>query len=157
MPWRSRILLGLAAMMTPGGALTLLGCARSDTVQRATASAVPHPVFLLPRGAVFHPALVNLPTTCALTTRAAHCTLASASGTATGPHRFGSGLLTGVARTSPAGAGPHVHDVIPWRPCDFDSDNTTRKVSQRSITATSAPGTAALMPKGACGMAEVEP
>ena len=154
MPWQSRIRLGLAAMMTLGGALALLSGARSDPVQPATAkSAVNHHIFLGQNGAVYAPALVTLPTAGALTPRAAHGTLACARGTATGPHRFGSCLLTVVART--AGAGPHVHDVIPLRPCDVESDNTLR-VAQGNISAPAAPGTAARPHKEVCGIAELE-
>jgi hypothetical protein len=134
-------LLGLSAMMTIFGVLTVAGCYISRTIDQATASDVNNRNFTFANGAVFHAALANVSAALVFSNNAQNFTLCSGSNTASGTNRFGSCTLTVTDSTYSSGAGPQIGDVIKLDPCDFDSDNTTLTVSNRDITATSAVAT----------------
>src|SRR5438477_136628 len=112
-------LLGLCAMMTICGVLTVAGCYISRTIDQATASDVNNRNFTFANGEVFHTSLINVQTALAFSNNAQNFTLTSAgtiSGTATGTSSVaGSCILT--VTTSTYSAGPQRNDIITLNPC----------------------------------------
>ncbi|MBM3223177.1 MAG: hypothetical protein FJZ47_05145 [Candidatus Tectomicrobia bacterium] len=131
------ILRSLGAFLILMGALTLTSCTATD--EQARANDVTNKAFTFTNGAVFHAALLNVPTTLEFLNRAQDFALSSPGGMALGSNRFGSCLLTVTTSTYAAGAGPQVNDVITLSRCDFDEANRTLTVTAGAITATSNP------------------
>jgi len=127
----------LIAILVAVGVMMLCGC--SSSVEQATAADVNNRAFAFPTGAVFHAALVRMPTTLTFTDHATTFTLSFAGGTVTGTNVFGSCILTVTTSTYTAGTGPQVPDVIALSPCAFDSADNTLSVTNGTITATSVP------------------
>src|SRR5262245_13277498 len=83
-------LLGLCAMMTILGVLTVAGCYISRTIDQAKASDVNNRNFTFTNGAVFDAALANVSTALAFSNNAQNFALCSGSNTASGTNTFGS-------------------------------------------------------------------
>ena len=131
-------MLGLMMLIALAGASALLGC--SEEIQPATVSDLNNQSFTFTNGVIFHPALVNMPTTLAFTNNSTDFALSSASGTAVGTDSLNSCVLTVTFSTYAPGTGPQANGTITLNPCDFDRSNKTLIIGNGILTQISAPG-----------------
>ena len=131
-------MLGLVMISALVGAAALLGC--SEDVQPAIADDLNNKRFTFTDGAVFHPALANMPTTLIFTNYSLNFELSSATDRyAVGINSVNPCILTVTLSTYAFGTGPQANDVITLYPCDFDIPSKTLIVGNGTITAISAP------------------
>ena len=133
-----RTMLGLVMIIAIVSAAALLGC--SEDVQPAIVDDLNNKRFTFTDGAVFHPALANMPATLIFTNNSLNFELSSATDRyAVGTNSVNPCILTVTLSTYAPGTGPQANDTIILTPCDFDIPSKTLIVGNGTITAISAP------------------
>ncbi len=136
-----RTMLGLVMISAIASAVALLGC--SEEIQPAINVDLNNQSFTFANGAIFHPALANMPTTLAFTNNSTNFSLfltnAPATGTAVGTNSVNPCVLSVTFSTYASGTGPQANDTIMLTPCDFDRSNKTLIIGNGTITEISAP------------------
>ena len=133
-----KTLRGLVALIVLAGVIGCPGC--SEDIEEVVATDVDNQSFAFTSGAVFHPALADIPTTLVFSNSSTNFTLSSTGGTAFGVTTFGNVCtLTVTTSTYAIGGGPQMNDVIRLDPCDFDIPNKTLLIGNGITTATSSP------------------
>src|SRR5262245_17857088 len=136
---------GLVMIIAIVGAAALLGC--SDEIQPATVSDLNNRCFTFLNGAIFHPALADMPTTVTFTNSSTNFAIAPTCGSqlpaAVGISSVNPCVLAVTLSTYDPDTGPQAHDTITLNPCDFDSSNKTLIVGNGTISGISKPATPA--------------